>query len=165
MISEDGLVKVLDFGLAKLTEHESIRIGYLAVPLAAVVAGSGWWLTKRPPAVAPQTSPQIVRLTSYPGIEGHPTFSPDADQVAFHSNGENQDNFDIYVKVVGTAGPPLRLTQHPARDWAPEWSPDGKSIAFIRNPGLSGAVYVIPRLGGPERKVCDTKGDSLSWSP
>jgi hypothetical protein len=39
--------------------------------------------------------------------------------VAFVWNGEKQDNFDIYVKLMGTAGPPLRLTNDPARDDSP----------------------------------------------
>lgn len=141
------------------------RALWIGVPLLAVVAGVAWLLADRQGPETTVTRPQVTPVTSYAGIEGHPTFSPDAGQLAFHWNGEKQDNFDIYVKVVGSSAPPLRLTNSPARDWAPQWSPDGKTIAFIRNPGHSGAVYLIPALGGPERKLCDTKGDALSWHP
>jgi Tol biopolymer transport system component len=87
-------------------------------------------------------------LTSYPGIERSPTFSPDGNQVAFVWNGEQGTNHDIYVKIVGTAKP-LRLTTDPAVDYSPAWSPDGRSIAFIRND----AILLVPPLGGPEREV------------
>src|SRR5262249_59166862 len=72
-----------------------------------------------------------IPLTSYPGVQSAPTFSPDGNQVAFCWDGEKQDNTDIYVKLVGP-GPPLRLTSNPAEDCRPAWSPDGRSIAFLR---------------------------------
>lgn len=160
--SESGKLTELPMAAPSNKVRRAVWIG---VPLVAAVAGTAWWFSHRQMPEATATSPQVTPVTTYAGIEGHPTFSPDAGQIAFHWNGEKQDNFDIYVKVVGSSAPPLRLTNSPARDWAPQWSPDGKSIAFIRNPGPSGAVYLIPALGGPERKVCETKGDALSWHP
>jgi Tol biopolymer transport system component len=56
-----------------------------------------------------------VPLTSYPGNESWPSFSPDGTQVAFDWDGEKQDNRDIYVKQVGVE-PPYRLTNDPAMD-------------------------------------------------
>ena len=88
-------------------------------------------------------------------------------------NGPNQDNFDIYVKLVGPGPPPLRLTSHPAADYDPVWSPDGQSIAFLRD--LSGgrsAVLLVAPIGGPERKLVEIASTFaliqppiLSWSP
>ena len=43
-----------------------------------------------------------------------PSFSPDGNQVAFAWNGESREQFDIYVKVVGSGSDPLRLTDDPA---------------------------------------------------
>jgi hypothetical protein len=68
---------------------------------AALVVASlavGVWLfrgTDKKPAAAPE----LVPLTSYPGLERHPSFSPDGNQVAFSWNGEKQDSFDIYLKL------------------------------------------------------------------
>jgi WD40-like Beta Propeller Repeat len=83
--------------------------------------------------------------------------------VTFSWNGEKQNNYDIYV-VLTSGGPPLRLTTSAARDTAPAWSPDGRYIAFIRDPGPSGAVYLISPLGGPDRKIAETKGHSVCWT-
>ena len=85
-------------------------------------------------------------------------------------NGPAQDNFDIYVKVVG-AEPPLRLTTDPAADYSPAWSPDGRAIAFLRD--LSGgrlAVMLVAPIGGPERKVAEVSSrfaalGAPAWAP
>jgi len=99
-------------------------------------------------------------LTSYPGAENWPTFSPDGRQVAFAWNGESRNNFDIYVKIVG-GGDPLRLTTDSAEDRAPTWSPDGTSIAFVRG----SAIYTISPLGGTERKISDAYANAvLAWT-
>ena len=43
-------------------------------------------------------------------------FSPDGNQVAFSWNGEKQDNFDIYIKDVGS-GAQRRLTTAKRGGW------------------------------------------------
>ena len=98
-------------------------------------------------------------MTSYPGYERRPSFSPDGRQIAFSWTGEKQDNEDIYV-VLTSGGRPLRLTTDAAPDTAPAWSPDGQHIAFLR----AGAVYLISPLGGAEQKVVDTSGSSVCWT-
>jgi Tol biopolymer transport system component/predicted Ser/Thr protein kinase len=111
-----------------------------------------------------------VPLTTYPGTQDSPSFSPDGSRVAFAWDGEKQDNFDIYVKRIGP-GPPVRLTRDPAADTAPAWSPDGSAIAFLRDsrPGRSNIV-LIPPSGGPERVVAEVAGvggfrQPLTWLP
>jgi Tol biopolymer transport system component/predicted Ser/Thr protein kinase len=123
---------------------------------------------------APIESPMIaVPLTSYPGEERQPSFSPDGNQVAFSWNGEKQDNFDIYVKLIGS-GTQLRLTTAPERDSCPAWSPDGRSIAFIREGSLEkDSVYLVSPLGPPERRVAEISPTvlatdwprGLTWTP
>jgi Tol biopolymer transport system component len=100
----------------------------------------------------------VIPLTTYPGLQYWPSFSPDGSQVAFVWNGARQDNFDIYVTMV-RGGPPRRLTTDPAPDYGPSWSPDGGQIAFLRG----GFVYLISPLGPPERKL--THAISVSWEP
>jgi hypothetical protein len=57
--------------------------------------------------------PPPVPLTSFPGREEMASFSPNGSQVAFSWEGQSQDNFDIYVKLIDSPAA-LRLTEHPA---------------------------------------------------
>ena len=122
----------------------------------------------RPEAPAPREAPlEAVPLTTYPGREGEPTFSPDGSHVAFTWDGENQDNPDIYVKAIGSEQP-LRLTFDPARDGSPAWSPDGTQIAFLRDKAGGGSeVRLVPPTGGRERRLAEVGAAAehgLAWS-
>ena len=125
----------------------------------------------RPTQPNEQWNPIATPLTAYPGSETGPTLSPDGNQVAFSWNGPREDNADVYMKLVGL-GEPVRLTTAPERDESPAWSPDGRRIAFVRRiPERLKEVFVMPALGGPERRVASLVLDSsrrstrLSWSP
>jgi hypothetical protein len=135
------------------------RLLWTVAAVGVLVSGVVLWTLST--TNTPQTASQEpVPLTSYPGQELQPSFSPDGNQVAFMWNGERQDNFDIYVKEIGS-DKPLRLTFDPAKDFSPAWSPDGRFIAFARMAGRSGAAYLLCRpLGGrnvkwarPDRRV------------
>ncbi|MCP5114980.1 MAG: hypothetical protein GY953_29470, partial [bacterium] len=107
-------------------------------------------------------------MTSYPGREELASFSPDGSQVAFSWNGRNQDNFDIYVKLIDSPQP-LRLTEDPAWDSSPAWSPNGKEIAFLReHPDRNVEIRLTTSIGGPNRLLatanCSVRS-GLSWSP
>jgi serine/threonine protein kinase len=116
------------------------------------------WFT-RSTHKAPESTLTAVPFVTYPGSPGIPAFSPDGNQVAFDWEGEKKDNQDIYVKLIGTAGPPLRLTSNPAGSYSPSWSPDGRFIAFLRDLSPeNSAVLLISALGGPERKVAEIAG-------
>ena len=139
------------------------------VLLAAAAAVVLSWFALRPEAPEPrETLLEAVPLTTYPGREAEPTFSPDGSHVAFTWDGEGQDNPDVYVKAIGSEQP-LRLTSDPARDGSPAWSPDGTQIAFLREkPGGGSELRLIPPTGGPERRLGEVQGlahQGLTWSP
>jgi hypothetical protein len=52
---------------------------------------------------APESTLTAVPLTTYPGREDEPDFSPDGNQVVFSWNGAKRDNQDLYVKLINTA--------------------------------------------------------------
>jgi Tol biopolymer transport system component/DNA-binding winged helix-turn-helix (wHTH) protein len=122
----------------------------------------------------PDNEPPLVAvpLTSYPGEEYCPSFSPEGDRVVFMWNGENRDNWDVYIQQIGVGGP-VPLTRDPAEEGYPSWSPDGRSIAFLRKLTADKyAVLLIPPLGGFERKLAEIRlsvytnpFNSLCWSP
>jgi eukaryotic-like serine/threonine-protein kinase len=146
-----------------------IFVGFAITFLVAI----GLWLW-RPSHTSP-TIPKIVPLTTYPGDELSPTFSPDGNHVAFawsSSEELGQGNFDIFVKLLG-GGDPIRITRDPADDFSPAWSPDGRFIAFLRrlSDGASG-VFLIAAIGGRERKLAEIHanadpyyGQYFSWFP
>jgi Tol biopolymer transport system component len=135
--------------------------------VALLVAGAFLYRRMSPP----DTPLTITPLTTYPGHEYAPAFSPDGTQVAFEWKRDRWDNPDIYVKLIGTAEP-LQLTKDPARDHSPAWSPDGRWIAFLRErPDQKEEVILIPPLGGAERKVGEiasifaNSNRALTWTP
>jgi eukaryotic-like serine/threonine-protein kinase len=149
-----------------------VTITAIALLVLAVVIGTIWFA--RTSHQAPEPALAAVPLTTYPGFQCDPSFSPDGNQVAFAWDGYKQDNADIYVKLIGTSGPPLRLTTDALPDYSPAWSPDGRFIAFLRESRLreKRSVILIPALGGPERKIAEISravyalpGPYLAWSP
>jgi serine/threonine protein kinase len=147
------------------------RVGHswlwTAAALIVVAIAVSTWLF-RGTARKLASIPQVVPLTSYPGIEQSPSFSPDGNQVVFSWNGERQDNFDIYVKLIGSPTP-VRLTTDPADDRYPAFSPDGRSIGFVRVSQEHQTFIVIPAIGGTERVVANIHSDcflpSFAWFP
>ncbi len=138
---------------------------------ALMLVAAGWWAAWR---WHPHGQPPLLEalpLTALPGSESQPSFSPDGNQVAFAWNGEAEENWDIYVKVVGEATA-LRLTSHPATDHSPAWSPDGRYIVFLRQSDQGSAFILIPALGGLERRIAGASSDRsglespyAAWSP
>ncbi|HKF05147.1 MAG TPA: winged helix-turn-helix domain-containing protein [Candidatus Sulfotelmatobacter sp.] len=113
-----------------------------------------------------------VPFTAFAGEEIAPTFSPDGSQIAFGWNGDapagsRSKGFDLYVKVIGSENL-LRLTHQPSESIHPAWSPDGQRIAFHRISGPDTGIYIVPALGGPERKLLTTHAtvwaSGISWS-
>lgn len=72
----------------------------------------------------------VKQLTSFPGEEMLPKFSPDGEQIAF--TAEFEGNKEIYVMSIH-GGNPRRLTFHPADEFVVDWHPDGTKIIFRSN--------------------------------
>ncbi len=138
-------------------------IAVLAVPIILIVAALAWLLPVRKQKELPP--PRVVPLTTLTGSERDPTFSPDGEQVAFAWNGVKQDNFDIYVALVGSSDV-RRLTSDPLPDTSPVWSSDGRQIAFLRHRPDGTTIQLVSPLGGVDRRMSDFRGaDSIAWSP
>ena len=117
------------------------------------------------------------RLTTDPGFDIMPRFSPDGQWIAF--TGQYRGNTDVYVIPAG-GGDARRLTFHsdvvpdaPLR-WGPDnmvvtWTPDSRNIVFLsrRNTFNSwfGQLFTVPLTGGLPTQLPIPKGGMLTYSP
>ncbi len=91
-----------------------------------------------------------LKVSSEPGVNGAPAFSPDGRQLVLTLGGED-GNLDIYVMDLATRQK-RRLTTHRAIDTEGSWSPDGRYIYFNSDRAGGPQVYRVPVSGGsPER--------------
>ena len=136
------------------------RLSLLAAMLALIVGGAWWGYRMYESSKPSASSMNVVPFTSSAGSEWLGNFSPDGNQIAFASTG-NEGNFtaDIYVKQIGV-DEPLQLTSNPAQEVCPVWTPDGKEVAFLRYAeNGSATIFTVPAFGGTERKLLDLGSD------
>jgi tricorn protease len=116
------------------------------------------------------------RITSHPGLELFPKFSPDGKWIAF--TGQYDGNFNVYV-IPSEGGEPKQLTFLPDVEPVPErmgpnnmvitWFPDSRRILFLSRRDTFntwfGRLFSVSIDGGlPERLPID-KGGLTSFSP
>ncbi|HET7922019.1 MAG TPA: PDZ domain-containing protein, partial [Gammaproteobacteria bacterium] len=117
------------------------------------------------------------RLTTDPGFDIMPRFSPDGKWIAF--TGQYQGNTDVYVMPAG-GGAARRLTFHsdvvdgaPLR-WGPDnmvvaWTPDSRNIVFLSRRttfnSWFGQLFQVPVTGGLATQLALPKGGMLTYSP
>ena len=116
--------------------------------------------------IMPKDGGMAVKLSSPPGVEVMPKFSPDGKQVAFGAIYDG--NRDIYtIPVAG--GTPQRLTEHSYGDRVVDWTNDGKNILFAsgRESGKArfSQFYTVPAGGGAETKLPLAYAEYGSYSP
>ncbi len=116
--------------------------------------------------VVPRTGGTALKLSSPPGEENYPKFSPDGKHIAYVANYDG--NSDIYV-IPSMGGVPKRLTFHGGNDRVLDWSPDGKNILFssARESGRQrfSQLFTISVEGGQAKKLPLPYGDFASFSP
>ena len=109
--------------------------------------------------VARPDGSELRQLTSGPGEDVTPIWSPDGTQVVFASDrGGNED-----VWIVRADGTGLRnLTNHPASDSHPGWSPDGRLMVFCstRGDGENDDIYIINVDGSGLQRLTD---NGIDW--
>ncbi len=176
-VDADSLAARTPAAESKKIAHRKSFVSAGLIVVASIlflVASYNYWINRRGVADTSQ-APLVLPLTTYEGIEGEPSFSPDGNHVAFVWNGEARDNEDIYIKQIGVE-PPRRLTTHPGPEFSPAWSPDGQVIAALRLGYNKAFVSLIPVNGGQGRQIGELptsrvpamqplKGRRLCWHP
>ncbi|MFO7998327.1 MAG: hypothetical protein R6U86_05020, partial [Bacteroidales bacterium] len=129
-----------------------------ATHITFVYAGDIWIAEKR--------GGVAHRLTSSPGEEAFPRFSPDGSQIAFSANYDGTNS--VYV-IPSLGGTPKRLTWHGSGERTLGWTPDGSGVLFAssRESGSQrfSQLYTIPATGGPAEKLPVPYGEFGAISP
>ncbi|HLF34487.1 MAG TPA: PDZ domain-containing protein [Cyclobacteriaceae bacterium] len=116
--------------------------------------------------VVPKEGGIAHKLSSPPGEETFPKFSPDGSMIAF--SGNYSGNIDAYV-IPTMGGLPVRLTYHGMQDRVVDWNPDGMRVLFAssRESGSQrfNQFYLAPAAGGMAVKLPIAYGEMGSYSP
>ncbi|HET9056625.1 MAG TPA: PDZ domain-containing protein [Chitinophagaceae bacterium] len=116
--------------------------------------------------IMPKTGGTAEKLSSPPGVESFPKFSPDGRSIAFTGNYDG--NQDVYTIPVN-GGVPFRLTSHSFGDRVVDWTPDGKRVLFAsrRESGRDrfNQFYTIAANGGADEKLPFAYAEFGSYSP
>jgi tricorn protease len=131
--------------------------------------GGDLWLVSTAGGVA-------QRITTSPGLELFPKFSPDGKWIAF--TAQYDGNFNVYV-MPATGGEPHQLTFLPDVEPMPErmgpnnevitWTPDSQNIVFLSRQNTFndwfGRLFTVPVTGGLPAQLPVDKGGLTSYSP
>jgi TolB protein len=91
-----------------------------------------------------------IKVSSKPGINGSPAFSPDGRKLVLTLGGLD-GNLDINVLDLASRKV-TRLTTHNAIDTEGTWTPDGREIYFTSDRSGGPQIYKVSANGGtPER--------------
>jgi tricorn protease len=147
-------VLAVDINDTKLLSQPAISKTHIAF----VYAGDLW--------VANLDGKDVRRLTTDPGIESNPAFSPDGSLIAF--NAQYEGNTDVYVVPVA-GGVPTRLTWHPGPDIVQGLTPDGSAVLFTSpRANFSGRytqLFTVAVKGGVETPVEIPNASRATYSP
>ena len=105
-----------------------------------------------------------LQLTSHPGRDWLPVWSPDGSKILFLSDRDGPGEI-FSMNPDGTQQ--TNLTANPAADGWPAWSPDGTKIAFQSYRDGNAEIYVMNANGsGVSRLTSNASFDGgPSWSP
>lgn len=181
MLRPDGLVKVLDFGLAKLIGRQTALLETADLTAVPVESAPGMAISSTKAEYHCAFSPDgrrvaftstrsgdaelwvsdadgsgAVQLTSLQAQDTNcPAWSPDGEFIAFSSNSEGE--WDIYL-VPAAGGKPRRLTSHQSIDIGPSFSRDGRWIYFTSMRSGDYRIWRMPATGGDAQQVTPNQG-------
>ena len=150
--------------LARLLRYPDIH----GDTITFVYAGDIW--------TVPAAGGTARRLTSHPGLELFPKFSPDGRWIAF--SGQYGGTRQVFV-IPAEGGEPRQLTfyndvgtQPPRAGYDNRvlgWTPDGRNVVFrahrVAQSDRLGRPYLVPVEGGMEQPLAITEAGGVSYSP
>jgi len=168
-----GLWVVMCAGLAfgqEMQEGRLMRFPDIHGDKIVFVYGGDLWL-------ASSSGGRAQRITTHPGRELFPKFSPDGKWIAF--TGQYDGNFNVYV-MPAEGGQPKQLTFYQGgaqplsdrmgiHDEVVSWFPDSKRIVFLSrrdaSNGWTNRLYSVSIDGGWPEPLPIDQGGLISFSP
>ncbi len=147
----------------RILKARGFKIG-AAAAIVILLVGAGIWRFSGVSTEALLASVEEVPLGGVPpGSQHGAAFSPDGNQLVFELTGP--ERCGVYTTLID-GEKSLRLTNN--LDCCPRWSPDGRQVAFSRPVEGGIDIYVVPALGGTERRLYRGRSNFngyLDWSP
>src|SRR5688572_9909869 len=128
-----------------------------ALAIALLLVVKAYKASKSPATTLPLT---IRQITTWPGLDANPAFSPNGESIAYHS--DHSGKFEIYIRSIAADGRDMQLTTDGQQNFDPAWSPDGKRIAYYSM--KRGGIFTMPALGGVAKQLTEF-GSHPVWSP
>jgi Tol biopolymer transport system component len=129
----------------------------VAMATAVLLGLKAYKASSSPATTLPLT---IRQITTWPGLDSNPAFSPDGESIAYSS--DHTGNFEIYIRSIAADGRDMQLTTDGQQNFDPAWSPDGKRIAYYSM--KRGGIFMMPALGGVAKQLTEF-GSHPVWSP
>ena len=113
---------------------------------------------------------RATQLTTNPGYDGYPVWSPDSKTIAFAS--DRNGGMDVFI-MPATGGTPTRLTQNSAGEIPVTFTPDGKKVLFKANymPDVeytqfpaSVQVYAVSVNGGRPEQFMTFEANDINFN-
>ena len=90
----------------------------------------------------------LTRLTSDPGDDTNPVWTPDGHRIVFASDRADRSTSNLYWQPADGTGGPQRLTESKNPQLPASWHPSGKFLAFEElNPQTSFDLMILPLEG------------------
>jgi serine/threonine protein kinase len=153
-------VKTTSGGPAKQVTKYKWLAASLALLLLAASAFVLWRVPRTQPASDKPRLQGAVQVTTWSGLDIHPSLSPDANAIAYSS--DHGGNFEIYVKPMTPGGRETQITNDGQANFEPAWSPDGRWITYSSK--NRGGIWIVPSAGGNAKQVSQF-GSHPVWSP
>ena len=118
--------------------------------------------------VVPVAGGEIKKITSQPGFDGGPVYSPDGKYIAYHAQLTPEYESDrwramLYERATGKIENLSEGFDRSANDLA--WSADSKAIYFTAENETQQPVYAMaPRTGAEPKKIVDSYNSAISLS-
>ena len=137
------------------------RLAAAGVVMMLAIALVLAWKFYRPSRSNANGLPVAIRqITSSPGLDCNPAFSPNGESIAYSS--DHTGSFEIFAQSLAPGAREVQLTDDGQQNFDPAWSPDGGRIAYysMKRHG----IFVMPALGGVPRRLTEF-GSHPVWSP